>query len=179
MAVVVIVDVRIREFSGYPDSPALPLGMWTSTGSALGDGTGGAAVIRFDFNQAGAALDSRYFSLEQISGVSTGVAALAATLSTNNLDHVALLAMPKNWPADFTAGSGSAVATMAAASVEAMRGIQLGRQISIASASGLQFQTSNVDLIVLTVTLGGYFWGVRSLNAPGGPSRPAQGLYRN
>jgi len=177
MSVTATTTVRYREFPGYAD-PALPLGHWATSALAVGDASGGNRVVIMEFNPATAPRSPLMYSLELITVGDDDNNDLNGALRVINLDPIpglGAIALTKRWEAPLVAGISRGQLQPAAAAQ--LTRIFLGRQALAGVQSGIQYTTVNADLNIVTVTCEGYFWGPRSINAQGGPSRPLQGMY--
>lgn len=172
MSVIVQVQVVKTPFAGYPD-PSLPSGTWTAQTLSVGDGSSGQNEIDLVFSPSAAPFDSQYYSLEHF--------AVTTTLQTNTQGDLRII----NLGAFILARAYSFGLLRDAANSEAhvqgrsyaLLPIFLGQQQAQATTTLVAFRLPNIDTEVLTFSGEGYYWSVRSLNAPGGPSRPVQGLY--
>lgn len=179
MTVTATTTVRLREFPGFVDA-SLPVGTWAISALALGDASGGERVIVLEFNPSTAPRSTLYYSLEQFSVNDARNGALAATLRTVNMDPVpglGAIALTQFWSADTLAAESAGDSTLNPDSFASFRKLWLGRQALNGVAASLNYRIGNSDLDILTVTAQGYYWDQTSLNAEGGPSRPAQGMY--
>jgi len=177
LSVATVTSVRYRFFPGFPDD-SLPIGYWAVSGLTLGDASGGTREVQLEFNPATAPRGAVFFSLEQVTVHDGNNAAKQGEFRTVNMDPIpglSAVAITNRWAGDLEAGAASAMLNPATQTV--LRGWWLGRQAVAAVATQFRFLTTNSDLNILTVTAQGYLWGPRSQNAPGGPSRPLQGLY--
>jgi len=144
----------------------------------LGDGSGGNRSIILEFNPSSAPRSTLMYSLEMFTVTDDSNLAKAGNLRVINLDPIpglGAIALTHRWTADIAADQ--TAAHLASNAQNALKRIFLGRQAVAAVAASLRYDTDNVDTAICTVTAEGYFWGPRSINALGGPSRPLQGIY--
>lgn len=174
MSVTTIVPVRRLGFEGSREV-ALPTGIWYGRADSTGDGSAGQNVIQFQFKPSGQPAPSELYSLEHIvaSGGSGGakVVELGTTgmLGTFGFDYSAALPLVAT-----TEGS----SRLTLETMQAMRGTFLGEPFGTEAASEhLQAMTTNASGVVFSMLVAGYVWGVRAKMAPGGPRRPAPGIF--
>lgn len=177
MTVLAVQDVFYRRYSGYPDS-GLPEGMWMGGGAVLGDATGGTSVITLHFNPGSDVVSSRIYSLDQLAvytdlGVSENV-----VMEQFNLGGPPSLAVGFRgfYRLDILSLFGLGVSALQTRDA-AFLPLFLGAQEDAAQTSQLAVTGINTDGRTLTFEAQGYWWGPRSILVPGGPRRPADGMY--
>lgn len=168
MSVITVTDVTYRKFSGY-EEPALPTGFHNTAGASTGDLTGGINVVQFNFASASGLFNSQYYSLEQVmvNEIATGGSIIG--LSIVNFDglqpNVYSLTLVGN---EFSRSN---------LEFRSMPKLFLGQQQSVSTVACISFIVTNVDTVAIQVHIQGYIWSARSTSVPGGPQRPANGLY--
>ena len=175
MSVTQELSLFFRGYTGFAD-PSLPGGMWASQGSVLGDASGGVRIAQVVFQPSTSLRSSLFFSLERLYVFDIDNNAKVGDVSTNNFALApnvgGLVALNGNLVAG---ASGAVLSSEAQEAID--RGHLLGVQNTPNTELALNYFTTNVDGIILAVVFQGYFWTARSILAPGGPSRPPQGLY--
>jgi len=176
MAVITPVDVFTRRFRGY-DDPRYPTGIWVAQGISTGDASGGDNTFQANFNSSVQPLNSQFYNLEQLSiGGSTTVATVAILVA--NFDTLSPTALAQTYSVDLRATQDAGIFALTPQSIEAMRGLWLGQQSVRGTTQGIAITVENNDLEILRVTLQGYIWSARSINADGGPQRPPSRMFR-
>jgi len=175
MAVITVVDIITRPFSGYEEL-RFPSGFWRGNGFSTGNGTGGDHSIQMDFNKATALMNSQFYSLENLMIAIPTTADQEVDLLIANFDRVAGVSQ-RDYTIQLVANERD-VAAPPAQAVEGLRGMFLGKQTDPNSAQSLSLTVDNIDGQIITAILEGYVWGIRSNSQPGGPQRPPTGLYR-
>jgi len=176
MTVVVSNGISIRPWRGY-DDPGLPVGMWFAQNSVVGDASGGSMLIIFIFKGEAEPVSGRFFNIEQMNIFHSATATKSGSLLLNNWEtigpvglvnqqflfrlqtnsnNVSALDFTGYFPLPFFMGSAAPVASL---------------------SSQVEVKINNVDLTSLTVTLQGYIWEARSVQAEGGLRRPVDSLY--
>lgn len=152
----------------------MPLGIWRATESVIGDASGGVEEIDIRFQFTDGPRSSLLFSLEQYHVSATRASAGTVRMQTLNMDRQDPTTLPTPiWSVPLLPASQGGVAT-----ADAERGrLFLGAPSGPNETSILLFSLNNVLNDILHVTAGGYYWGPRSINAEGGPSKPLEGLY--
>lgn len=176
MSLITVASVQYRVFSGYAD-PALPIGLWFCALNAPGDASGGFMTAQMNFNQATAPTSANFFSLEEVAADITNLANVGGEMIVSNMDSAGVQTAIKEYDMNFDAGAGRG--HMNGESNLQFRRLWLGSQHTPATAVALSWTLVNVNGAALFVTAGGYYWSSRSINTPGGPSRPIQGFYPN
>lgn len=174
MTVITQTSIVRREFAGYED-PALPTRIWEGSGTVTGNGTGGFMEADLVFNLSTAPRDANFYSLEHIMFFFTSNTSPQATLRMVNLGSVLGVAL-RTWTIGIGVLSGVTGGAIFGREL-AVLPIFMGRQFAAGVTSLVSMATSNIDLIVMTFQAQGYVWGPRSINTPGGPSRPLQGVF--
>lgn len=167
-------DPTYRRFAGYVD-PSLPTGTWQGRVQLVGDASGGDMVAQLNLTGSAAGFNSRFYSLEDFAATKNSNTAVVANLLVLNMGEPGQSGNPRIYHAPFVVSDPLAVTDPAA--VSALRGLWLGQQIAIGNNAGFTLTLTNSDGILVTVFLEGYFWAPLASESPGGPSRPAQGLY--
>lgn len=176
MAVISQVRVLQRIWRGY-DDPGLPVGMWVSSTSVLGDASGGNISIEVIFRGANQAVTGRFYNIEQIAVVKTGMAASGGIqyLNFEEPGPTGLVNFEDRLRLDPAVGqfgqaltpSNSVRLPVFLGSTQAVPGIATVVAISFLNAIGE----------TLAARLQGYIWEARSVMAEGGLRRPLDSLY--
>jgi len=171
MSVISQLQIVKTRFPGYLD-PSLPGGTWLGSSTATGDGSGGVVEVDLVTSPATAPFDSLFYSLEKISVTYTFGTAGAGRLQILNLGQIIsrIFAFPLVLDPD-------ASNLDIAGRDFALFPLFLGQQINRNATSAIAFQADNQNAETLRFQAEGYYWDVESANAPGGPSRPVQGMY--
>jgi len=179
MSVIATRAIRARLFSGYED-PRYPTGMWTASRAVTGDGTGGDMSVQINFALATELRNSQYYSLEELTIFQGAVGDDIGELLIANFDigSVPTVGDARVYSLTLLANQAGGGALTPAESLF-FQGLMIGRQANPNTATSISFTIDNVDLRVLTMTLGGYVWSARSTAIPGGPQRPPTGIYRS
>lgn len=174
MTVTASFPVLQRPWRGYED-PGLPVGMWISQGTILGDVSGGNQVVNLVFKEEGAPLGARFYNIEQLEVHESNVSTRNAGLVMQSFDIIGqtgLVNREIHLELDVNASSNSALTGSAV-----RLPIFVGRPSLVGITSQLQFRTVNIDGDTFFVTAQGYIWEPRSLLNDGGLRRPLDGLY--
>jgi len=171
MSIIAQLAIGYEFFPGFED-PSLPSGIWKGSMVAVGDASGGVVETDLVFSPIGP-LNTRYYSLDQaMATYSDGGGDRLGTTSVINLGQLQ------------TRRYNGIMRLAADASSQQVQGrdwaflpIFLGAQINPAATSLVSFKTVNTLNEILSFTAMGYFWQARAGNAPGGPSRPVQGVF--
>jgi len=166
--------IRITEFPEFED-PSLPAGTWVGNQVVTGDVSGGSRIVQLIIAPVSQPKTSLFYSLEQfmvfdedstvktaqVQGVNLG---RIGTLSFDQIIVVEMLALP-------VSGSGGLGRDL-------LGPYQLGRQRTGGVATQVRASVNNSDGDDFIFQAQGYWWDARSVSAPGGPSRPVQGMYQ-
>lgn len=175
MSIITQLPVQRRFFAGY-DNPSLPIGTWRGLQTVTGDGSGGFAEVDLILNLAAAPRDANFYSLEHFFWTTNDIAGnRGILLSLLNLETA--LANRR-----FSLFATIVVDTTIQALDPRSYGILpifMGSQVSSGVTVAVAAAVDNINSAVTFFGAEGYIWGPRSINAPGGPSRPLQGLYRS
>lgn len=175
MSITAIDDVQYRPFAGY-DDPSLPSGSWFGRVQLVGDASGGSMIAQLDFTKASELFNSRFYSLEDfITTKNTNTVAAEVGVTLLNMGDRGHSGNTPSFRALITPADPLAVTNPP--DVEALRGRWLGQQIQPNTLAALRLQLDNENATLVTMFCEGYFWAARAVNAPGGPSKPLQGLY--
>ena len=178
MSIQLTVTPVIRPFRGFAE-PALPDGYWVVHQSVLGDASGGLMSINIRFSSAAQPNVSTMWSMEQLLFSATADGSRDVRIDFGNMDI---------FPVDNSTGARQKVSRGVSNDLGSISGSAINLTTGSASklflgAAGkdvngdLAFDTDNVDATSFSVFVQGYFWGPAAINAPGGPQRPATGLY--
>jgi len=178
MSVQLTVTPFIRPFRGFAE-PAFPDGYWVVHQSVLGDATGGLMSVNIRFSSAAQPNVSLLWSVEQLLLSTTADGSKDVRIDFGNMDII---------PIELSTGARQKVARAQSSDMGNIAGggmnLESGTNTKIfLGAAGkdvsgdLAFDADNIDASSLSVFVQGYFWGPAAINAPGGPQRPATGLY--
>jgi len=170
-------QVVFYEFPGHAD-PGLPIGAWAAQGNVTGDASAGSRILDVVFAPSTQPRNSLMYSLEQLSVLDESNTSSVIEVSTVNLGQAASTDFSQAWAANMVADTAGVNANLLAADAQFFRGLFLGRSSGQSVGVLLRIGADNIDTEDIIVHAEGYMWGVRSLNAPGGPRRPVSGLYR-
>jgi len=143
-----------------------------------GDGSGGSLTASIVFSEASSpALDSRIYSLEQLSGVDSRNAAVGARISTDNLGLDGQAALINNFRLLLNGVGGPEVSPPDSNFLN-FRPLYLGSMRVVGVQSRILWGQGNPGTSEdLRFEAQGYYWGPRSVLVDGGPQRPPTGLY--
>ncbi len=173
MSVLDAVPVEFKRFSGWVEQQ-MPEGYWFGSSVTTGDASAGTANHAINFNQAGGPRSSRIYSLEQISIFSDDVVTRVGRLEQVNLEGPAnrvfrgIMGITLLLSVD-----GISMNTQD----EAFLPRFLGSQRDPALVASIAFVIANIENVVTTFEVAGYWWGPRSVLVPGGPQRPLNGMF--
>lgn len=176
MSVSEIQQVSTRLYSGYLD-PRYPMGTWFGNFAVTGNATGGTLTIHHQFMAFDQpAVASILYSLEQLSILSTASGTQQYRVRTFNMDRHPAGALSNAFRVQSRAdqSGGSSLDTSELLPVP----LFLGAPAMQGTTASIALTTANVDVIVITMSVQGYFWGSRSILVDGGLQRPPFGLYR-
>lgn len=177
MAISADSQVAFRRFSGFLD-PRFPEGYWLGSVTLSGDASGGQATANLIFSEATQpALDSRMYSLEQLSFFRDNNSDIDAGIFTDNLGLDGPAALTNNYHIE-----GATAGTLARSPVRTATlppfPIWLGSMRVTGVQTRLALAMLNVNGTDLRFEAQGYWWGPRSILVDGGPQRPPTGLYK-
>jgi len=175
MAVAGIVTVTQRPWQGYSD-PGLPVGMWVSQGTVLGDASGGNQSVIMRFKEEGDPLGARFYNIEQMEVHSTRqVGALRAGLLIENFDIISSTGLVNRQIHIAMQTDGITDSAMISGNMKVP--IFMGRPTLVGVSSQLTARTLNTLNETWFFTAQGYIWEPRSLLVDGGLRRPLDSLY--
>lgn len=177
MSVSTTAPALYRGFQGYANR-ALPAGHWFLGTSVLGDASGGARTITVEYQPATGPVNSRWYSLEELYLLDTDNNDKACQAFSSNGTPVMSRTVGGLVSFECEILAGGSTATINPTTLMAVRqGIFIGRQNGSGTAFTFGVSTTNVNGATLAAQFGGYWWDTRSNLAPGGPTRPPQGLW--
>lgn len=135
-----------------------------------GDASGGQRFAQLVFVAAAQPQGSELWSLDQLAVNDTNNVSKNGTMQAVNLDRAI---GAQQWNLRLEAGTLEAGTRLE----QLVLPLFLGGQSSQGPTASLDVFLANDDGEVLTLSASGYIWGARSRSTPGGPQRPAQGLY--
>jgi len=175
MTVVIDAAVVPRMWRGY-DDPGLPVGNWIAHGVLIGDATGGIMHVQVVFKEEDQPSTGRFYSIEQYNVfISTQLVAgdgFIRILSFEVLGPFIIGDRHSHFTIDptgpvFSAGHDFPTTPHF-----------LGQESRLANRfSHVSIGTLNINVSVLSVTVQGYIWEARSVQAPGGLRRPVDSIY--
>lgn len=176
MSVVVSNIVSIRPWRGY-DDPGLPVGMYFAQNAVTGDASGGGQTIIFVFKGEAEPVSGRFFNIEQINAIHTDTTLTQCSLLANNWETIGPVGLVnRQWRFEVE-GNNNGVAAMTD-QVHLLLPLFLGSAAPLRDLSSqLEFRHTNIDLSSWIVTIQGYIWEPRSVQAEGGLRRPVDSLY--
>lgn len=178
MTVVAQTGIFQRTWRGY-DDPGLPVGMYMSSTSVLGDTSGGSSTIQFIFRAEAAPVTGRFYNIEQLDVNRVGTQQREGFLQSFNFESVGptglvnferrLVLEPNN-------------GTFGSALDHGQLGFRLPLFLGSPQAlADLEAQVNigfnNADGVTILATIQGYIWEPRSIMAEGGLRRPIDSLY--
>lgn len=174
MAIELEVPVRHREYRGY-DEKQYPLGTWFAEGDLTGDASGDPMTIKVLFQDSLQALTSLSYSLEQMWVRRSDTTARVTGVSIINLGS---FAFTRQFTLTNTPSSGGGTVNAMGIDQPTQLPIFLGRIFEQAVDASLEWAAPNSGVSVsMRFQVEGYYWGARSITAPGGPQRPPGGMY--
>lgn len=162
----------LRPFAGFAD-PGLPIGHWGARQTVTGNATGGVQTAQVNFSVQGQGGPALYFSVEQLNVFRTDATAQLITIELQNmLGPGGIFDSPWNLSLVVDPSTGAIRAPDQVMPLPWFIGTP-----SQGSQGALQSRGANVDTVVQTLLVEGYFWSARSINVDGGLRRPLSGLY--
>lgn len=176
MSIEVVEPIRLLPFKGYED-PGLPDAIWAVSATVSGDATGGQRTIDIAFDASGANLSGRLYNIEQYEAFDSEGTLKVIRVQAENLGFPPFV-LVQDWGIQMQVLSSSADVIAMVESTRQLSGVFLGRQIDTVTAAFLSSRIANSNGDVFRVGAWGYMWSPRAINAPGGPRRPIDGLFR-
>jgi len=168
--------LSLRPWRGY-DDPGLPVGMYFAQNAVTGDASGGDMIVFFDFKGEGEPISGRFFNLEQINVFHSQISTIPGHVVANNWETIGPVGLVNRQWRFRLQNNANGVATMDDTGYLPLP-LFLGSAAPLADlASTLEVGVDNVDLTSLVVTIQGYIWEPRSIQAEGGLRRPVDSLY--
>ncbi len=175
MTLVIAVELRNRPWRGY-DDPGLPEGAWFAAGQNVGDASGGTLEFQLRFKDAGSPRTNRFFNLEQIFCHLSALTQDFELQMLNMDDWPAAITQDFRWILEGVAGPSTATTTL----VQTGKPIFLGRASTPNAIGAMNVITANPTASNIAAFYAqGYWWGPRSVMAPGGLRRPIDSIYGN
>jgi len=159
------------------DVPGEPVGVWFASGTTVGDASGGAIRVRFNFGHEGDPISGDYFNVEQLSVLlSTGIET-NMFLTTTNMTPGPQNAIDRVWQLRVLAcpGIGQSALRDLTPKLPIFIGARLRDAESVGSLTVGGANPTATDS--LSATAMGYIWEGRSLLAPGGLQRPVGSIF--
>jgi len=168
--------IALRPWRGY-DDPGLPVGMYFAQNAVTGDASGGDMIVFFRFKGEGDPVSGRFFNLEQINIFHSVTTAKPAHVVANNWETIGPVGLVnRQWKLEL-ANNANGVSAIGERSHLPLP-LFLGSAAPVPSlTTDLEVGIDNVDLSSLVVTIQGYIWEPRSVQAEGGLRRPVDSLY--
>jgi len=172
----VVNGISIRPWRGY-DDPGLPVGMWFAQNAVTGDGSGGSMAVLFEFKSEAEPVSGRFFNLEQLTAHSSNIINVACSLQLTNFETLGPVGLVnRNWRFEVQDNSNGVAAMNSFTQVPLP--LFMGSVAPVASlAAQLAVSKINVNITSFVVTVQGYIWEPRSIQAEGGLRRPVDSLY--
>lgn len=164
--------VRMYPSAGYPPETGMPQGSWIGIVRNTGDGSG-KDNARLLFSQAGSALNSNFYSIEQLgltNGVSTAIGYIVNV--ENMLGEFALDDTVGIWRNQNMTDQLDIDLTIPISDMHFPLRWWIGRQNTPLVAASLTAISASVLNTVTTFWAGGYMWGPGAQNAVGGMKYP-------
>lgn len=176
MTIVADAHVQQRTWRGY-DDPGLPVGMFITQGTVLGDASGGRQLVIFTFKGEAEPASGRFYNLEQVEIHYTQVGSIAFALVATNWDIIGPTGLVNRQWGGSLADNNNNVTAMTTF-LQLPLPIFLGTAAPVSALSAqLEVGVPNILAQTLLVTLQGYIWEPRSVMAEGGLRRPVDSLY--
>jgi len=167
-----------------PADQGLPLGHWTAAAESEGDGSGGDISFQHIFRNASNQLgDSNYYSIEQMTFMTTVSTVTGASLTINGMDVGTGDVATPQLPVDRVYALDLDVTDQAVA-VRAMSRPN-GYKIWIGTYQGIPTDFGDMRLRMdnpgvsdtARFVVYGYYWGPGAINAAGGMRKPIGDIY--
>jgi len=176
VTVSVVNNVSTRPWRGY-DDPGLPVGMWYSQNSVTGDASGGDMTVIFVFKGEAEPVSGRFYSLEQFECQHSEATTKGGGVQLTNFETLGPVGLVnRQWR--FTVENNNNGVACLNNLIHVPLPLFMGSAAPVASlAAQLEVNLNNVDLTSFVVTVQGYIWEPRSIQAEGGLRRPVDSLY--
>ncbi len=170
--------VAFRRFSGYTD-PRYPQGQWLGSVTVSGDASGGSVNASLLFSEATPALNSQFFTLEELGLSLSGTSSTTtARIQTDNLGRDGPAAFQHRMHVNLTGVTAIDTVQLTPRDLS-MLPLVLGAMRVVAIQTRMTARITNPGVgDDLRFEAAGYWWGSRSILVDGGPQRPPTGLYR-
>jgi len=165
-----------RPWRGY-DDPGLPVGMYFAQNAVTGNASGGDMIVFFTFKEEGGPITGRFYNVEQYNVFHSASAGKSGHMVATNWESVSPAGLVnRQWRYELAANADGGSAEKG--DVYIPMPLFLGAAAPLVDLkSTLEFGIDNVDLTSLVVSIQGYIWEARSMQAEGGLRRPADSLY--
>jgi len=152
--------------------------MYFAQNAVTGDGSGGNMTVIFEFKGEGEPVSGRFFNLEQWSAHRSGVVTSGGSMQATNFETLGPVGLVnRNWRFEIES-NGAGVSPPRQQDSRIPIPLFLGSVAPIASlAASLDFAIPNTTATSWVVTIQGYIWEPRSVQAEGGLRRPVDSLY--
>lgn len=174
----ILLDAPIRRLPWRgSDDPGLPVGLWMSSGTLVGDASGGTQRIRFQLGQEGVPISGEYFNLEQLSVLISEGTPRAGFLTIQNMTPGPTDLFDRVWPLSYLAmgGLNNSGINQGEPNLPIFVGARLRDSALPGSiAVGVTNLTATTSLSVSGM---GYIWEPRSILFSGGIRRPADSIF--
>lgn len=176
MTISVLNGISIRPWRGY-DDPGLPVGMWFAQNAVVGDASAGDMIVIFIFKGEAEPISGRFFNVEQFNAVHSSSTSKLGHIIANNWETIGPFGLiDRQWR--FGMASNANDVSALDERIHFPLPLFLGSAAPIADLPAqIEVGIDNVDLTSLVVTMQGYIWEPRSIQAPGGLRRPVDSLY--
>lgn len=176
MTVIFDAHVQQRTWRGY-DDPGLPVGMYITQGSVLGDVSGGNQLVIHAFKGEAEPASGRFFNIEQIDVHFTSAVPTIIFLRAANWEISGPTGLiNREWRALLQPNDNDVAAMMNDGAFPLPLFLGIVAPVSDLAVQ-LELGTDNADGITLFSTIQGYIWEARSVLSEGGLRRPIDSLY--
>jgi len=168
--------LRRRPWRGY-DDPGLPVGMYVSQASVTGDASGGNMTAVFEFKGEADPVSGWFFNLEQMNVFHSDANFKVGFMVAINFESLGDFGLiDRQWRFELEQNANDVTAMNE--QFYPPLPLFLGAVAPVASlAANLLVGVDNVNVTSLNVTIQGYIWEPRSVQAEGGLRRPIDSLY--
>jgi len=176
MSVGEIVPIVPRLWRGW-DTPGYPVGAYIGHVVSVGDLSGGSNIIEFIFKNEQEAANGRFYNLEQVNLFQVTVLTAIGNMQVINFESLGAFAIgTRIWR--YALESDGLISTAVDNYNSLPLPLFLGQSSTVfANECEVSFTTPNLNLAVFSVTIQGYVWESRAIQAEGGLRRPADALY--
>lgn len=176
MTISTMTTVSQRIWRGWQD-PGLPVGAYIASQFVIGDASGGAQIVFFDFAGEGEPVSGRFYNIEQFDSHHNGLADIFGSLQSSNWESIGpTFLTDRIWNISYF-GDGVTDSGLSNGNSPPMP-LFLGQpQPNPDLASSVSVRIANTLNRTLVAMIQGYIWEPRSVNVEGGLRRPIEALY--